>query len=157
MKKLFVFSLFVSLLFLTACVKQKGNETVPVRSGATIEETGISPTTSPEVSPIGNAGLANPASVNCQTQGGELKIVTRSDGGQYGVCYFEDNRQCEEWALMRGACPVGGLKITGYDNDQQIYCAITGGVVDMEKSTCTINGQICGSVEYYQGSCPTAN
>jgi putative hemolysin len=32
--------------------------------------------------------------------------------GQYGVCFFEDNRQCEEWALLRGDCPVGGKKVT---------------------------------------------
>ena len=44
--------------------------------------------------------------------------------GQYGVCMFEDNRQCEEWALMHGDCPVGGLKITGYENEAEVYCAI---------------------------------
>ena len=38
----------------------------------------------------------------------------RRDGGQYGICFFDDNRQCEEWALLRGDCPVGGLKVTGY-------------------------------------------
>lgn len=73
------------------------------------------------------AGLANPASTNCINQGGQLEIKTKADGSQYGVCFFEDNRQCEEWALMRGQCPVGGVKITGYDNDDQVYCAITGG------------------------------
>jgi len=62
-------------------------------------------------------GLANPASVNCTQGGGTLDIRTRPDGGQYGVCVFEDNRQCEEWALLRGDCPAGGLKITGYENE----------------------------------------
>jgi len=57
--------------------------------------------------------MANPASENCVAQGGALLIETRGDGGQYGVCLFEDNRQCEEWALYRGDCPVGALKITG--------------------------------------------
>ena len=51
----------------------------------------------------------------------------RGDGGQIGVCYFEDNRQCEEWALMRGECPVGGVKVTGYVTPAGRYCAITGG------------------------------
>mgnify|MGYP003704916783 CR=1 FL=1 len=25
------------------------------------------------------------------------------------VCVFADNRQCEEWAMMRDRCPVGGI------------------------------------------------
>src|SRR5512139_2612950 len=58
--------------------------------------------------------IANPASKNCMSQGGTLTIETRGDGGQFGVCYFEDNLQCEEWALFRGDCPVGGVKVTGY-------------------------------------------
>ena len=72
-------------------------------------------------------GVANPASVNCAQQGGTLSIETRGDGGQYGICLFEDNRQCEEWALMRGDCPVGGLKVTGYLTPAAQYCVITGG------------------------------
>jgi putative hemolysin len=46
---------------------------------------------------------ANPASENCAANGGRLVIESAGDGGQYGVCLFEDNRQCEEWALLRGA------------------------------------------------------
>src|SRR5262245_52405113 len=41
---------------------------------------------------------ANPASENCVAQGGRLVIETAGDGGEFGVCLFEDNRQCEEWA-----------------------------------------------------------
>ena len=53
--------------------------------------------------------IANPASVNCIKHGGTLSIRERGDGGEYGVCMFTDNRQCEEWAMFRGKCPVGGL------------------------------------------------
>jgi hypothetical protein len=70
--------------------------------------------------------LANPASENCVTTGGRLVIET-APGGQYGVCVFEDNRQCEEWALLRGACAIGGIKVTGYATPQARYCAIRGG------------------------------
>ena len=73
------------------------------------------------------AQIANPASQNCIDQGGTLQIEERGDGGQYGICYFEDNRQCEEWALLNGACPVGGVKVTGYITPAAQYCAITGG------------------------------
>ncbi len=60
----------------------------------------------PEESTI---GLANPASVHCEEQGGTLDIRTDADSGQYGVCVFADGSQCEEWALFRGECepPAG--------------------------------------------------
>ncbi|MFE8032853.1 DUF333 domain-containing protein [Thiohalocapsa marina] len=99
--------------------------------------------------------LANPASVHCIEQGGTLDIRTRPDGGAYGVCVFEDNRQCEEWALLRGQCPKGGLKITGYDNAAQIYCAITGGQVEMATQTCrSPDGVACALDAYFSGRCP---
>ena len=40
-----------------------------------------------------SAAIANPASENCIKQGGTLSIVERGDGGQYGICTFEDNMQ----------------------------------------------------------------
>lgn len=58
--------------------------------------------------------LANRASTHCATGGGKTRAETNPRGGAYGVCVFEDNRQCEEWALLRGHCPVGGLRVTGY-------------------------------------------
>lgn len=95
--------------------------------------------------------IGNPASQNCMEQGGHLKIQKSPDGGEYGVCYFEDNRQCEEWALFRGKCPVGGVKVTGYDTEAQIFCAISGGMVDMYGETCTIDGKTYDTEKYYQG------
>ena len=102
-----------------------------------------------EASKASAVGVANPASLNCAQQGGTLAIETRGDGGQYGVCYFGDNRQCEEWALMRGECPVGGVKVTGYVTPAGRYCAITGGEYAItgrsgesdEQGTCTLQEQ----------------
>ena len=108
------------------------------------------------------AQLANPASENCVTVGGTVSIQTRGDGGQYGLCLFEDNRQCEEWALLRGDCPVGGVKVTGYLTPAAVYCAITGGEyaitgnsgADDEQGTCTFKeGSSCDAWEYYDGNC----
>lgn len=110
----------------------------------------------------GNVGIANPASENCVDKGGELSIQKRPDGGEYGVCVFEDNRQCEEWAMMRGDCPEGGLKITGYVTEAAVFCAITGGEYqvtgdsgsDKEQGACTFkSGKTCDVWEYYQGEC----
>ena len=106
--------------------------------------------------------LANPASQNCIDQGGTLSFEERGDNGQFGVCTFEDNRQCEEWALMRGDCPVGGVKVTGYVTPAGRYCAITGGDYavtgesssDNEQGTCTFNnGAVCDAWDIYNGLC----
>ena len=108
------------------------------------------------------SGLANPASVNCEEKGGTVVIQKRGDGGEYGVCVFEDNRQCEEWALLRGECPVGGLKVTGYITEAARFCVITGGEyaitgnsgADDEQGTCTFpTGISCDVWEYYNAIC----
>ena len=91
-----------------------------------------------------------------------MSIEERGDGGQYGICYFEDNRQCEEWALLRGDCPVGGVKVTGYITPAATYCAITGGTYAVtgksgqadEQGTCTFkDGAQCDAWDYYNGKC----
>ena len=78
------------------------------------------------------------------------------------MCYFEDNRQCEEWALLRGDCPVGGLKVTGYVTPAARYCAISGGTyavtgnsgADDEQGTCTFrDGSQCDAWDYFNGAC----
>ncbi len=108
-------------------------------------------------------GLPNPASEYCVEQGGTSNIETRGDGGQYGVCVFEDNLQCEEFAMMNGECPVGGIKVTGYVTDAARYCAITGGTYSttggtnsdgQEEGTCSFsNGSSCDVFAYYDGTC----
>jgi putative hemolysin len=111
-----------------------------------------------------SVGLANPASENCIAKGGQSRIETAGDGGQYGVCLFEDNRQCEEWALLRGECPAGGLKVTGYITPQARYCAIRGGAYTVtvqqtaaapEQGICALPGQpACDALALYEGRCP---
>jgi putative hemolysin len=109
-------------------------------------------------------GLANPASVNCTKQGGTLSIEKHGDGGEFGVCYFDDNRQCEEWALLRGYCLAGGIKVTGFVTPSARYCAITGGAYDVtgdsgmetEQGVCTLpDGVECDAWDYYNGKCPS--
>ena len=106
--------------------------------------------------------LANPASQNCAKQGGTLDIQRRPDGGQFGVCIFTDNHQCEEWAMFRGECPVGGLRVTGYITPAARYCAITGGRYTVvarsggadEQGACALpDGKACDAGAYYAGIC----
>ena len=105
---------------------------------------------------------ANPASVHCAEVGGRLVIEKSPAGGEFGVCYFEDNHQCEEWALLRGKCPVGGRRITGYATQAGRYCAITGGqYTDVtgndasdEHGNCILpGGKKCEAEAYWRGTC----
>ena len=61
----------------------------------------------PEPTAVPAAGLANPASVHCEEEGGRLELRTDASGGQYGVCIFEDGSECEEWAFFRDECQPG--------------------------------------------------
>jgi len=112
--------------------------------------------------PESGLGLANPASVNCEKKGGTVVIQKRGDGGEYGVCVFADNRQCEEWAMYRGDCPEGGIDTTDYVTAAALYCAISGGeyaVTDKsgledEQGTCSFKtGKTCDAWEFYNGTC----
>jgi putative hemolysin len=99
--------------------------------------------------------LANPASENCIQKGGSLQMQTKEDGSQYGLCYFDDARACEEWAMFRGECQVGGVKTTGYDTVDQKFCAWGGGrTLAVENSQCTFpNGKVCPTIDFYNGTC----
>lgn len=111
-------------------------------------------------SPTTDAGnsnqIANPASVNCTEKGGTSTIETRGDGSQYGLCYFDDNRACEEWAMLQGNCPVGGVKTTGFDTIDQKFCAWSGGqTLAVPNSVCTLkDGTKCSTLDFYNGDCP---
>jgi putative hemolysin len=93
--------------------------------------------------------------------GGRISIE-KLPAGEFGVCLFEDNRQCEEWALLRGECPMGGVRVTGYATPAGRYCAITGGRYQVtsgndssdEQGNCALpGGKVCESASYYAGSC----
>jgi hypothetical protein len=122
----------------------------------------LPPATPVEPSSTAAAGIANPASENCLKQGGTLTIAEQPGGGQYGICVFQDNRQCEEWALLRGECPAGGVKVTGYATDAARFCAITGGTYTVtansgqanEEGTCALpSGVTCPAARYFSGAC----
>lgn len=112
---------------------------------------------------LGGITISNPASENCVKKGGTLEMKKNGKGDEYGVCIFEDNRQCEEWALFRNECPETGLKITGYITEAAIYCVISGGEYkvsnsnnesETENGTCTFfNGQTCNASDFYNGTC----
>ena len=46
-------------------------------------------------------GMANPASVFCEKQGGKSEIRKHEDGSEYGVCRLPDGKVVEEWEYFR--------------------------------------------------------
>lgn len=67
---------------------------LPACGGTSDEEPSTSPT----------AGLANPASVFCEQQGGTVEIVDEA-GGQVGYCILPDGTRIEEWEYFRSMNP----------------------------------------------------
>lgn len=108
--------------------------------------------------PNSSVGLANPASVYCTKKGGTNVIITLGNGAQDGLCQFEDNMACEEWAMYRGNCPIGGIKTTGFDNQGQKYCAWLGGkTFAVPNSQCTLpDGKVCSTDALYAGTCSSS-
>jgi putative hemolysin len=82
-----------------------------------------------------NAGIANPASVYCEEQGGKLEIKTDNTGAQYGLCIFDDGSSCEEWGYYRGECSKGEGNYCLSDSDcVKDSCCHPKGCVAKEKA-----------------------
>ncbi len=153
---------FLGIAFL---VNLQAKRTIDMRSKANWTDSAHFDSQEAPIDTAAPVAIANPASTNCIAKGGNSRIETKPDGSQYGICFFDDNRQCEEWALMRGDCPVGGRKVTGYITSAAVFCAISGGdytitkqstAVDGEdeEGTCTFkDGQKCDADKFYDGSC----
>jgi putative hemolysin len=78
-------SLLILAILITACTNQQEiSETVKITDAA-------------------QASIANPASAECEEQGGRVEI-REGEAGQYGVCIFPDGSGCDEWALYHGLC-----------------------------------------------------
>jgi uncharacterized protein len=87
-----------------------------------------------------NIGMANPASVYCEKNGGTLEIRTADDGSQSGYCTLKSGDVCEEWAHYRGDCPRN---------------AETFAVVKIQRAGCSQDRE-CDLPMYYavQSNCP---
>ncbi len=63
----------------------------PTEAAYLAAEASSIPSAAPSRGAAAQPGLANPASEHCAKLGGTPQIRERPDGGQYGVCVFEDN------------------------------------------------------------------
>lgn len=85
------------------------------------------------------AGIANPASVYCQEQGGIIEVRDFIDG-QKGFCIFEDGSECDEWKFFRGECQKGNIFCKDFCGDgicQQMVCMAVGCPCAETAATCS--------------------
>ena len=113
--------------------------------------------------------IANPASAYCEAQGFKLEIRTAQDGTQYGVCMFEDDTECEEWAYYRGECKPGDMDVApaptaspaGIANPASAYCVEQGGTSEIRTAedgsqygVCSFpDGSECEEWTFFRGEC----
>jgi hypothetical protein len=99
--------------------------------------------------------LVNRASVYCAEQGGTLLDQPKGDGGNYVLCSFEDGKVCEQWAMLRGECPVGGIDTSVFETEAQKFCVLCGGkIADGNDMACSFkDGSVCWGENFYNGTC----
>jgi len=88
--------LLISLILVLVLVK-----TITPKN-TVIEENKENPVTNTQTA--NQTGIANPASVYCEQQGGTLSIRKDMTGGEYGICVFTNGVECDEWKFYRGEC-----------------------------------------------------
>jgi putative hemolysin len=84
-------------------------------------------------------GIANPASVFCQEQGGVLETRKDKEGGEKGFCLFEDGSECDEWDFYNGKCKKGERFCKDLCGDgvcQEIVCLAVGCPCSETKESC---------------------
>jgi len=78
---------------------------------------------------------------------------TKGNGEKYKVCVFENGNQCELESSIQGDCPPEGAIIKNLITEEEIYCQITGGMLNKQLNECAFYGYICDLDEYYNGEC----
>ena len=119
----FFISMILVVLMLAAC---------SAGPAATPQSTPLPVTAPASTSTPQAANMPNPASENCVKQGGTVSIQKNVDGSEYGLCVFPDGKQCEEWAMQRGECPVGGILVVGRYTAQLPTADAIGRVAELE-------------------------
>lgn len=71
----------------------------------TLATTAVALTACAQTAPEQLVGMANPASVFCEQQGGKSVSRKNQDGSEYGVCVFPNGKEVEEWEYFRANAP----------------------------------------------------
>jgi putative hemolysin len=143
-------AIIVSLFVLSACATKTPQ---PIPATATLD----------------SENITNPASTYCKEQGHKLEIRTTQENNQYGVCMFDDDSECEEWAYYRGECKPGDMDVApaptvipaGIANPASTYCVEKGGTSEIrtaedgsQSGVCIFpDGSECDEWAFFKGEC----
>jgi len=110
------------------------NDCYLLRGGATKAHDGECKKTASTSS--NKSGIANPASTFCKDQGYASQTKTNGDGSQYGVCFFDNGKQCEEWSFYNGSCGSDYRRylIAGRPYPQETVCMDSNYVITFKSS-----------------------
>lgn len=140
----------ISIVFLFFCIK-KVWQNIPIAQVQTGQPAAEKVAENNE----SKSAIANPASQNCISKGGNLEIKKNPGGSEYGVCTFSEGKQCEEWALYRGDCPEGGVEVKEEKDEAIVFCLISGGKYSAKEKECELkSGKKCLASDYFSGNCP---
>lgn len=99
--------------------------------------------------------LATAAYTKCVQNDGFVTTDRRGKSGFYNVCNFDDDMNCELYALYNGQCPIGGVHTVGYTTRPQVFCALRGGQpTGKNNGQCKMpDGKICSTAAVYSDTC----
>ena len=119
--------------------------------------TGTKPTTTITATSTTSPGIANPASVYCESRGGKVEIVT-TQNGQQGICRLADGTSVDEWDFYRAnhpstsstgdmstsIAPAGATLRVYFVEGEKIAVAATPAPGDPAVATAAINALLAG-------------
>jgi hypothetical protein len=96
-----------------------------------------------------DSGLANPASVFCEQQGGTVEIVTDAGGNEAGICVLADGTRIDEWDYYRQFS--GESTGAGLANPAAVFCEQRGGIVSGVEPMCELpDGTVVDAWQYFR-------
>ncbi|KAL7549244.1 hypothetical protein ACHAWF_012532 [Thalassiosira exigua] len=112
----------------------------------------------PEVTPA--------SSTYCTLRGGMETTQYEPDGGQYGICIFDDGTACDTWKFVRRECKKGDLPIfsefctqnRGQEIQENVDWGHVLGAEPATYSSCAfVNGTSCDEHAYFDEGCQPAS
>lgn len=112
---------------------------------------------------VGNpliVGMGDPSAANCEEKGYTTETLYSTDGGQYGLCLFGDDKACDTWAYYREECDESNPILSSYCEEnggeltsRSVDWGTVEGVSPAEYQVCTIDGMECVENDYYSNNC----
>ena len=101
-------------------------------------------------------GMGDPSAANCEEKGYTAETLYSTDGGQYGLCLFGDDKACDTWAYYREECDESNPIFSSYCEEnggeltsRSVDWGTVEGMPPAEYQVCTTGGSECVEYNYY--------